>query len=77
MVFGTYFRRCREEHGLTQEELVAKMRKEGCSITLSRYKLIERGMAEPFLADALTMSNLLLVTIDELTGDFPAWCRRP
>ena len=67
-MFGEYFRECREKAHLTQEELVARMRRAGCSITLERYKLIEKNLSEPRLLDAAAMCEVLPAGIDELMG---------
>lgn len=67
-MFGQYFRELREQAHLTQEELVTRMRREGCFITLARYKLIEKNQAEPFLADAVAMCTVLPASIYELLG---------
>lgn len=74
MDFGIYFRRGRERSGLTEAEMVERLRAAGCVITLKRYLRIEAGLSDPFLHDAMTMSRIMGIDIDAFFDDaLPDW----
>ena len=61
VVCGKRLRECREEKGLTQQQV-----SERSKITLRNYQKIEKGEQNPRVTTALLISNALSSTIDEL-----------
>ena len=59
-------KRLRLSHGMTQEQIVAKMQLEGSNISRSNYAKIEVGLSSIWLSDLKRLSKIYKVSLDEL-----------
>lgn len=59
-------KRLRLSHGMTQEQIVAKMQLEGSNISRSTYAKIEVGLSSIWLSDLKRLSKIYKVSLDEL-----------
>ena len=66
--YGQYFCRCREERGLTQREMVQRLRDAGHKITLRRYIRLEANESVIHSNDLYFSAKVLNVTADSLVG---------
>lgn len=71
-MYGQNIRRYREQSGLSQEDLVAKLRALGHKITLARYRRIEEDKSMLYLYDVAMLSKVLGVCPGVLLGDCPS-----
>ncbi len=63
---GNNVRMLREKHGLTQEQLSAKLQVNGCDITRSALAKIEVGQRHLYADEIILIKKLLNVTYDDI-----------
>ncbi len=63
---GRRIRALREERGLTQEQLSARLQTNGCDITRSALAKIEVGQRHLYLAELRTLRQILSVSYDDI-----------
>lgn len=66
---GANIRRCREERGLTQEELSARMQTCGCDMTRSALAKIEVGQRHIYVDELKLIKQLLDIDYSVLLED--------
>lgn len=64
--FGRRIKQAREEKGITQDNLSAKMQLQGCDITRSAIAKIEVGQRHIYPDEIKLIKEILDVTFDEL-----------
>lgn len=63
---GNRIRTIREESGITQEQLSARLQVEGCDITRSALAKIEVGQRHIYLDEIKLLKEIFQVSFDEL-----------
>ena len=63
---GNRIRTIREESGMTQEQLSARLQVEGCDITRSALAKIEVGQRQIYLDEIKLLKEIFQVSFDEL-----------
>ncbi len=63
---GRRIRALREERGLTQEQLSARLQTNGCDITRSALAKIEVGQRHLYLAELRTLRQILSVSYEDI-----------
>ena len=64
--FGRRIKQAREEKGITQDNLSAKMQLQGCDITRSAIAKIEVGQRHIYPDEIKLIKEILDITYDEL-----------
>lgn len=64
--FGKRIKQAREEKGMTQDNLSAKMQLQGCDITRSAIAKIEVGQRHIYPDEIKLIKEILEITFDEL-----------
>lgn len=65
-LFGRNLRRLRMEHGLTQEQVTARLQLAGCDLTRSALAKIEAGQRHVYPDELYVLRNALDVSYEEL-----------
>lgn len=63
---GNNIRSLREQHGLTQEQLSARLQVRGCDITRSAVAKIEVGQRHLYPDEIILLKEILNVSYDEI-----------
>ncbi len=70
-ILGRNIQRVRTEHGLTQEETVAKLQVLGSPLSRSTFSLIEMGRGNIFVSDLVALKMVFHVEYEEFFRDIP------
>lgn len=68
---GCNIQRIRREHGLTQEQTVAKLQVLGSPLSRSTFSLIEMGRGNIFVSDLVALQMVFKVDFKEFFRDIP------
>ncbi len=68
---GRNIQRIRLEHGLTQEQTVAKLQVLGSPLSRSTFSLIEMGRGNIFVSDLVALQMVFKVDYKEFFRDIP------
>lgn len=70
-ILGQNIRRIRTEHGLSQEQTVAKLQVLGSPLSRSTFSLIELGRGNLFVSDLIALKMVFQVEYEEFFRDIP------
>jgi len=70
-LLGRNIRQIRLNHGLTQEQTVAKLQVLGSPLSRSTYSLIEMGRGNVFVSDLVALKTVFQVEYAEFFRDIP------
>ena len=71
MSIGTTIRRLRNVAGVTQEQVVAQMQVNGCTLSRSAYSQIERGTYSIRISALMTLRRIFGVEYADFFSDLP------
>lgn len=68
---GRNIRQIRKDHGLTQEQTIAKLQVLGSPLSRSTFSLIEMGQGNIFVSDLVALQMVFNVDYKEFFRDIP------